>query len=241
MRTTSRVLLPLLLLLSLVIPGTAHAQEPTPLPQAEWEAQLNAAMDGSTIFLPGVTLHFATGTKEDGQSLDVTVLTDGSLEGQRPAGVGTERIRCVRVDRCWVQSEVLFGDVKWHRTPVGTVTYVSARTYWWSTVIGQDWPPEAVYLTGAADDATVLYMVGEGNELAFTMVGTYVHSTEIGTLTILLINNEPVANRGTVALWEPSAPTVLAPRRAQVGSPATSAHPWTVPINPPASAAAPPS
>lgn len=239
MRTRALLLLPLLLLLVLVMPGTAHAEGATTLPQAEWEAQLNAAIDGSAIFLPGVTLTVTTGPIADPPTVEMTVHPDGSMDGRRPSGSGTERIRCVRVDRCWAQSAAIFKDMRWHRAPAGSVMYVGARSYWWSTVMGMPRSADSDYSTVTGQDGTIVYAVGLGSPLAYTVVGTTVNGGAITTITLLMLNNDVAEMRGATAVMAPAAPTILAPRRTQMGAPAMSVDPWLVPINPPASAAAP--
>lgn len=232
MRFARRVLLLLLLMASLVMPGTAHAT-PIALPQADWENALNAAIDQSGAFATGTTFAFMQMNQDTGESMSVTVRPDGSLHGQRKTPTMTSRIRCVRVDRCWEQSFVTFGDSRWHRMASGSVTYIDARTMWMSSVIGQPLPADAMYATDAMEDGKPIYLTRSGNSDRIRMTGTSINPGELGTMEVIMVGGTRQSTMLTVGAAVTDIPAVRAPGRSAIGEPATQSDPWTAPINRP--------
>jgi hypothetical protein len=232
MRTTMRILITLLASAMLVMPGTAAAAE---LPQPEWEASYNASADASGVFAPGVDLRVISRTEQTGQSLYLIVRTDGSLDGERTDSDGMDRIRCVRVDRCWAQSATRFGDVKWHRLPAGSVTYMDARAYWNSEVMAMPWPENALYGIESDDTGRPMHMVAMGSPGIYLLAAETTFEPGVAQSVLMLETGETLLNATvTAAVPASGLAAVQPPTKRQLGRPSTEPHFWTVPINPPA-------
>ncbi len=212
---------------TLMMPGTALAADPG-VPQAEYEAAYAAAAAASGVFASGTTVSVKM-TSAAGD-VDLTVNRDGSLVGERRTDGTTTRIRCVRVDRCWEQAAESFGDMKWHRLPVGSVTYQLGRDYW-STFRGFPWPTDARFGLATTDDGTPIYLV------AFNAKGMTVANVDefagasTRSVSFLLVD-ESMSELASGTYTASTVPTpVVPPARKWVGTPATQLDAWTVPIN----------
>lgn len=231
MRTRNRILVGLVSAAILVMPGTAAAE---PLPQPDWEAAYNASADASGAFAPGTDFSILSRTEESGASYFVTVHVDGSLQGERVGEDGMDRIRCVRIDRCWEQSAVTFGDSKWHRLPAGSVVYMDARAYWWSEVMEMPWPESSFYAIEPDPDGMPMHMVGWGNEAAVRVSETTFTPGTATAVHVMMVNDTPIATTVTVGMAKTGLAPVRAPAKSTIGKRATLSDYWSVPINPPA-------
>lgn len=229
MRTLARLVsvVSLLAVGMLMMPGAAQAADPV-VPQAEYEAAYAAASTAAGVFASGTTVSIEL-TSADGD-IDLLVNPNGSLVGERRTDGTTTRIRCVRVDRCWEQAAESFGDMKWHRLPVGSVTYQLGRDYW-STWRGFPWPADARYGLATSDDGTPIYIV------AFSVKGMSIANVDefqgaaTRSVSFLVVDESmsELASGIYTAIAEPTP--VVPPARKWVGAPATQLDAWTVPIN----------
>jgi hypothetical protein len=136
----------------------------------------------------------------------------------------------VRVDRCWEQAAESFGDMKWHRLPVGSVTYQLGRDYW-SAWRGFPWPAEARYGLTTADDGTPLYVVVfDVKGMAVANVAEFAGASTRSMSFLVVDESMQELSSGTYTAFVEPTP-VVPPLRKWVGAPATQRDAWTVPIN----------
>lgn len=229
MRTTARLLtaVSLLLMGSLAMPVAAAV---TQLPQPDWTAAYDAALATSGAFAPGSTVVVVSRTEATSTSLMLTVNPDGSLRGERTSPDGMERIRCVRVDRCWEQSAMGYGNARWHRLPPGSVTYLPSTQYWWDVVMDMPWPDSAVYFTDVTEGGVTMYGVGTGDEYNATFTTVSFGESTSTAVHMVVLGGTPMFTTLTVA--GPAAATpITPPPKPTIGKPAQVSNYWSVPIS----------
>jgi hypothetical protein len=216
-------------LLSCVSLVTAAPAVADPIAYADFVAARDSAVAASGVFTPGTTMvvDLVVGT---GEVLRIATNPDGSMTWLEQSDDGVYRVRCVRVDRCWEQSDIDFHDTKWHRLPPDSVTYRQASAGW-QRVSDLDWSAAALFETGTALDASPTYTARETEEgVTVTEVVTVRPMKVTEVVTVAKDGEELMVRELTMAAQAQPVP-VQPPARRFVGKPVPWLSTWTAEIN----------
>jgi hypothetical protein len=216
----------LLACVSLVMSPVAAAD---PIAYADFLAARAAAVSASGTFTPGTTMDVDVVTGS-GRELHQVTNPDGSLLWMQVEPDGLFRVRCVRVDRCWEQSDIDFDDVKWHRLPPDSVIYRQAAAGW-DIVTDLDWSAASVFETGTDPDGAPTFtgrMTEEGVTLTEVVTVRPMRLTEVITMST---EGEEVVLRELTMAAQAEPVTVTPPAHRTIGAPVRRLSSWTAEIN----------
>lgn len=216
-------------LLSCVSLVTAAPTVADPVAYADFVAARGSAVAASGVFTPGTTMvvDLVLGT---GGVLRMATNPDGSLTWLEQGEDGVYRVRCVRVDRCWEQSDIDFHDTKWHRLPPDSVTYRQASAGW-ERVSDLDWPAAALFETGTALDGSPTFTARVTEEgVTMTEVVT-VRPMQVNEVVTVATDGEEFLVRDFTMAAQAQPVSVAPPARRFIGKPVPWLSTWTAEIN----------
>lgn len=216
-------------LLSCVSLVTAAPTVADPVAYADFVAARGSAVAASGVFTPGTTMvvDLVIGT---GGVLRMATNPDGSLTWLEQGKDGVYRVRCVRVDRCWEQSDIDFHDTKWHRLPPDSVTYRQASAGW-ERVSDLGWPAAALFETGTALDGSPTFTARVTEEgVTMTEVVT-VRPMQVNEVVTVATDGEEFLVRDFTMAAQAQPVSVAPPARRFIGKPVPWLSTWTAEIN----------
>lgn len=207
----------------------APAVSADPVPYVDFVAARGAAVAGSGVFTPGTTMVIDV-TAGSGATLHIAVNPDGSLTWVEQGSQGLFRMKCVRVERCWEQSDAEFDDTRWHLLPPDSVTYRQAAAGW-QRVLDLGWPTTTQVEIGTAIDGAPTFAASateDGVTLTEVVTVRPMRLTEV--LTMTSDDGEMLLREVSMAAQEQPI-VVVPPARRAVGIPAAWLSAWTADIN----------
>jgi len=223
--------LPVAILLSVGMVVMTPPASAAPVTPAEFQAQVATAVAASGVFTRGTTVVSESRNLSSGASVLMMVNPDGSLTWSETTISGRFRVRCVRVDRCWEQSDVDFDDVRWHLLPSSSVTYRQASAFW-SEWMDVPWPSGATFDVATTVTGATLFTAAFPSDDRVVAETILVSGPSVTDTVSVIGSDGSRAATSTMRLSSQSAPVAVSPPAKRfLGRPASDLTDWQAVIN----------